>query len=220
MADTNRAAPPPPGSSTQRRCGGTLRRFVRSAQAMSGVEFALLAPIFFACMLEVMQLGLYFYTSATIDMVTNKAARRILVGDVQNGNLTQSQFIANIVCPLMPPSFSTNCASTVVINLIDLPVAPAPLGYASLVSTDYAHPGLSRPNPMVNGQFCPGFPGGVSPNTGKGVEVLEIFYPMPMVAFYWPGNSTSLDGNSQYYVSGSATFQNEPYKVTGQTGGC
>ncbi len=214
------------------RFGAALARFGASADAVSGIEFAMLAPVFFALLLEVMQLGMYFYTSAAVDYATNKAARRILTGAVQNASETRAQFIAGEVCPQMPPSYfdplnPTDCSGKVVVNLVDLAVANGPGGFYTMVNA--AQTGLTKPLPVdpVNGvavQYCPGFPGGINPNTqAASVEVLQIYYPMPVISFFWANFiSTSVNGQGSnvFYVGASASFQNEPYIVAVANNGC
>ena len=56
-----------PGPKPWRRMRGRLRRFRTSADAATMLEFALLAPLFFALLLEILQLGLYFYVSSAVD---------------------------------------------------------------------------------------------------------------------------------------------------------
>ena len=210
-----------PGTMPWRRLHRRLNRFRTSADAATMLEFALLAPLFFALLLEILQLGLYFYVSSTVDYATNVAARKILTGAVGNQNLTATQFRANVLCPLLPASFSgAACSNTVVVNLVNLPAAGAPGGFYSLLNAQKS--GLVRPV-MDNAttKFCPGFSGGPQSLGPASAEVLQVYYPMPVISLYWAGMmATTLNGSLVYYVGSVAAFQNEPYFSSSQTGGC
>lgn len=203
------------GKRSPRRRRG-LCAFTANAEATTALEFTLLAPLFFVIMLEIMQVGLYFYTSATLDYAMNLSARPILTGSVQNQNLSQSQYVSQVVCPVMPPSFNgSDCPSNVIVQITNQPIST---GLAAMINA--TGDDIVKPAPMGTQQatFCLGFSGGVNPNNGvKGVEVVQIFYPMPVVSLILTAYVSSLNNpNGLFYLSSVATFQNEPYQVTTQ----
>src|ERR1700742_2533633 len=71
-----------------------LRRFRRQRRGSAAVEFALVAPVFFA--------------SQVLETVTQASARYLLTGQAQSGGLTQAQF-KTYVCNQIPALFT--CAN-------------------------------------------------------------------------------------------------------------
>lgn len=191
-------------------------------KAATILEFALLSPIFFGLILEVLQWGLYFYVSSEIDLVTNAAARQILTGAIGNQNMNAAQFRANVLCPGLPAGFdSTTCPATIIVNLVNLPVAPSPAGFSTFVNATKT--ALIRPT-MNNAStsFCPGFTSDANQNNRPAsVEVLQVYYPMPVISLYWANAlAVNVNGKLLYYVGAVAAFRNEPYVAATQTGGC
>ena len=165
----------------------------------------MLTPVYMWIALMVMQVGLYFYYSASLQRATDSAVRQILVGNVANASLTQTQFLDQILCPQLS---HFNCAN-VVVNLID-----APSNFYSLtnqVSGSSTPPsGVTSP-PMNNAQtsFCIG---------GNGsVMVAQVYYAMPVIGIPAFAASTIFNGQPVVWIGASAVFKNEPF-TTSYTG--
>src|ERR1700710_70026 len=76
-----------------------LRRFRRNRGGSAAVEFALVAPVFFALLFAILERGILFFASQVLESVAQNAARQILTGQVQKAGLNQTTFASNIVCP-------------------------------------------------------------------------------------------------------------------------
>jgi Flp pilus assembly protein TadG len=128
-----------------RRCARELAHFRRSQQGATAVEFALIAPAFLAMLIAVLQTCVFVFAQQTLQNAAVQAGRLIMTGQVQNGNVTQSQFL-NSICPMIRPLFT----STPQLNYD---------GQQQLVVRS-RHPRTSRyraPDlPMVRGQRAPG----------------------------------------------------------------
>ena len=77
-----------------------LRRFRRNRGGSAVVEFALVAPMFFALLFAIIETALVFFASQVLETVTKDSARMILTGQAQNQALTAAQF--------KPPSFAAS----------------------------------------------------------------------------------------------------------------
>lgn len=170
---------------------------------VSAVEFALVVPAFIMLVIETLQLGFYFYTSASLDHATSSAARQILTGAVNQAGLTAAQFRTQVLCPALPGSMS--CAN-VVTNILDVPEATSPGGFYAYVNASQT--GITPPA-MDNTKtsFCPG-------SSGSYVYI-QVYYAMPVLSPIWTATATNWNGSNVHFVSASAAFKNEPFQSTG-----
>ena len=72
------------------------RRFLRDQRGVAALEFGLLAPIFFLMLLALIDLAIYFATTAIVHDAMETAARAVRVGALQSGS-TAAQFRA-VLC--------------------------------------------------------------------------------------------------------------------------
>ena len=107
------------------------RPFIKNRQASAAVEFALIGLLCVELIIETMQAGLYFYTSASLEFATGKAVRQIMTGSVGSQGLTAAQFRTNILCPLLP---STMPCGNVVTNISTVSEDVAPNGFYLFVN--------------------------------------------------------------------------------------
>lgn len=173
------------------------------ASGISAIEFAGLLVFFMMIVGEILQLGLYFYTSASLNYATNKAVRQILIGAVANQNLTAAQFRTQILCPLLPGAMS--CAN-VITNVQTVTEGTNPNGFYSFVNA--AQTSLIVPSMNNNlTSFCIG--------TGGSYVIVQVFYAMPVLGLSWLlANATTWNGSSVYFVSANSAFRSEPFQTT------
>src|ERR1035441_3383872 len=76
-----------------------LRRFRRSRRGSAAVEFALVAPLFFALLFAIIETALMFFASQVLETVTQDSARMILTGQAQTLLYDQASFKSQVVCP-------------------------------------------------------------------------------------------------------------------------
>lgn len=70
---------------------------LRRAEGHAAVEFALIAPVFFVLLMAIVETGMVYFAESTLENGIETAARMIRTGQVQSGNMTQTQF-RQIVC--------------------------------------------------------------------------------------------------------------------------
>jgi Flp pilus assembly protein TadG len=72
-----------------------VRRFRRNRRASTAVEFALIAPIFFALIFAILETALYFFAGQILEIGTQDTARLIFTNQAQ-GTMTAQQFHDNL----------------------------------------------------------------------------------------------------------------------------
>ena len=127
--------------------------FGRERKAVAAVEFALVGLVGLELLVEIMQAGTYFYTSAGVERATSKAVRQILTGAVNSAGYTATQFRANVLCPAISGT-NLSCGN-VITNIQTVSEAPSPGGFYALLNSSQT--GLLRP-PLDNSQttYCTG----------------------------------------------------------------
>jgi Flp pilus assembly protein TadG len=172
-----------------RRCARQVARFRRSRQGATAVEFALIAPAFLAMLIAVLQTCVFVFAQQTLQNAAVQAGRLIMTGQVQNGNVTQSQFL-NSICPMIRPLF--NCNSLI----IDVQ------SYTSFSGADTSTPQLN-----YNGQGQVTNSWSYDPGTPGQVVIVRLIYqwsvvsgPLGFVLSNLPNNSAEMMGISAFRV--------------------
>jgi Flp pilus assembly protein TadG len=169
-----------------------LRRFRRNRGGSAAVEFALVAPVFFALLFAIIETALVFFASQVLETVTQNSARMIMTGQAQAAAYTPAQF-ATYVCNQVPALF--NCANI----SIDVQSYPAFSGITINSQID------GTKNFINNMQYCPGNPGDI--------VVVRLFYQWPLFVTGLGYNITNLSG-SKRLLSATAAFRNEPFAAS------
>ena len=167
-----------------------LRRFRHNRRGSAAVEFALVAPVFFALLFAILETGIMFFAGQVLETVTLESARMILTGQAQTAAYTPPQF-ATYVCSQVPALFSCNNIS------IDVKSYPSFSGVTISNQIDNNANFIS-----YNLQYSPGGPGDI--------VVVRLFYQWPLFVTGLGWNPSNLAGNKRLLV-GIAAFKNEPY---------
>src|SRR5471032_2889596 len=85
--------------------GNLLRRFRRNRRGTAVIEFALVAPVFFALLFAIIETALVFFAGQVLETITQDSARQILTGQAQTAAFTQADF-KTLVCSKIPALFS------------------------------------------------------------------------------------------------------------------
>ena len=72
--------------------GNILRRFRRNRGGSAAIEFALVAPVFFALLFAIIETAVMFFASQVLETIAQESARMILTGQAQTASYTQPQF--------------------------------------------------------------------------------------------------------------------------------
>src|SRR5882757_8848750 len=166
-----------------------LRRFRRNRRGSAAVEFALVAPIFFALLFAIIETAFMFFASQVLETVTQDSARMIMTGQAQTAAYTQAQF-KTYVCGRIPALFS--CPNV----YVDVQSYPAFANVNINSQIDGAN------NFVNNMQYSPGGPGDI--------VVVRLFYQWPLFVTGLGYNISNLSG-SKRLLSATAAFRNEPY---------
>lgn len=169
------------------------RRFRRNRKGSAALEFALVAPIFFALLFAILETALMFFANQVLETVTQASARMIFTGQAQQAAYTQTQF-ANYVCSQIPAAFF-DC------NSIKIDVR----SYSSFGSVTIPNQIDAGGNFIDNMQYSPGAAGDI--------VVVRLFYQWPIFVTGLGYNITNLTG-SKRLLSGTAAFKNEPYTTS------
>ena len=179
----------PPAAPTN-SCRKVLRRFGRSRRGSAAVEFALVAPVFFALLFAILETALMFFASQVLETITQDSARMIVSGQAQSSSFTQTQF-KTYVCGRIPALF--NCNSL----YVDVE------SYSSFSSITL------NSQIDVNGNFVNNNMQ-YSPGGAGDIVVVRLFYPWQLFVTGLGYNISNLSGNQRLLVA-TAAFQNEPY---------
>jgi Flp pilus assembly protein TadG len=167
-----------------------LHRFRRNRRGSAAVEFALVAPIFFAVLFAIIELALVFFASQILETVTQDTARLIMTGQAQNAAFTQAQF-KNAVCAKLTVMF--DCVNGVAIDV---------QSYTTFSTVDISSPIDASKNFVPPNNYLPGGP--------TDIVVVRLFYKWPVFVTGLGFNLANLSGNKRL-LTATAAFQNEPY---------
>jgi Flp pilus assembly protein TadG len=167
-----------------------LHRFRRNRGGSAAVEFALVAPLFFAVLFAIIELALVFFASQILETVTQDTARLIMTGQAQNASFTQAQF-KNAVCAKLVTMF--DCVNGVSIDV---------QSYKAFASVDISNPIDEGKNFVPPNNYLPGGPGDI--------VVVRLFYKWPLFVTGLGFDIANI-GKNQRLLTATAAFQNEPY---------
>jgi Flp pilus assembly protein TadG len=176
-----------------------LRRFRRNRAGSAAVEFALVAPVFFALLFAIIETGIIFLANQVLETVAQDSARLIMTGQAQAAAYTQSTFASKVVCPT-DGSGLANVLFTCANVFVDVESYPGG-SFASVPSPlpSQIDAGKNFINNMV---YLPGGPGDI--------VVVRMFYAWPQVVTGLGYNITNLTGNKRLLYA-TAAFRNEPF---------
>ena len=167
-----------------------LRRFRRNRRGSAAVEFALVAPIFFAVLFAIIELALVFFASQILETVTQDTSRLIMTGQAQNASYTQASF-KDAVCAKLTVMF--DCVNGVSIDV---------QSYKTFDTVDISSPIDATKSFVPPNNYLPGGPGDI--------VVVRLFYKWPLFVTGLGFNPANIAGNKRL-LTATAAFQNEPY---------
>jgi len=166
-----------------------FRSFRFSRRGSAAVEFALVAPIFFALLFAIIETAIIFFAGQVLETITQNSARMILTGQAQMASYNQAQFQA-YVCSQIPALF--NCSNV----YVDVESYPS---FSSVTINSQID---GKNNFINNMQYNPGGPGDI--------VVVRLFYQWPLFVTGLGYNISNLSSNMRL-LTATAAFRNEPY---------
>ena len=177
---------PPATASTN----NILHRFRRNRRGTAAIEFALVAPIFFAVLFAIIELALTFFASQMLETVTQDSARLIMTGQAQGASLSQSQF-KTAVCSRIIALF--DCTNGIYVDV---------QSYTTFSNVTITDPIDGSRNFLPAMNYSPG---------GSGdIVVVRVFYQWPLIVTGLGYNIANLAG-SKRLLSATVAFRNEPF---------
>jgi Flp pilus assembly protein TadG len=178
-----------PSLAAPRAVRNIFRRFRRNRRGSAAVEFALVAPVFFALLFAIIETAIVFFAGQVLETITQNSARMIMTGQAQTAAYTATQF-KTYVCSQIPALF--NC------NGIYVDVESFPAFTSVTINNQIDGSG----NFINNMQYSPGSPGDI--------VVVRLFYQWPLFVTGLGYNIANLSGSQRLLVA-TAAFKNEPY---------
>ena len=171
-----------------------LRGFARGERGAAAVEFALIALPFFALLMGIVEVGMIFLISTTLEDATNTAARQIRLGAMQTQTTAETATaFQGAICNNLT-WLGSSCTSNLEVD----------------VRTFSQFQSVTLPNPISSGklqpqsqlQFQMGGPGEI--------VLVRAYYPWNLIAPLIDGMTAQTSGG-QTLITATATFRNEPY---------
>jgi Flp pilus assembly protein TadG len=183
---------PPAGLHSLMPAALALSRLRRGKGGATAVEFALIAPVFVALLIAILQVGIVFFAEQALQTASVIASRLVLTGQAQNSAMTQAQF-QNAICPTVQTLFS--CANI----MVDVQ------NYSSFSTANISTPTLtydSQGNVTNTWSFAPG--------TAGSIVVVRFIYQWPVIGGPL-GFAISNLPNGKRLMMGVSAFRVEPY---------
>jgi len=173
------------------RSRSLFKRFVAARRGATAVEFALVAAPFLALMFGVLELGLVFMVSTTLDNATEAAARTIRTGQLQTAGGSANSFKA-AVCNNMS-WLGASCSGKLTVDVRTFPK------FADVSMTSPVTDGA------VDASKTAFTPGG-----GEDIVVVRAYYEWTLITPMLNAGLANLGGTKRLVYS-TVTFRNEPY---------
>lgn len=168
-----------------------LNRFRRSRDGATAVEFAIVATPFLALMFGILDLGLVFLVSTTLENAVEEASRKIRTGELQTAGGTAATF-KTAICDEMS-WIGADCAGAVHVD----------------VRTFTTFAGVSITDPTTNGAFDD-TKTQFSTGGSESIVLVRVYYEWGLMAPLMNPGLKNLS-NDKRLISATATFRNEPY---------
>ncbi|MBW7969270.1 TadE/TadG family type IV pilus assembly protein [Bradyrhizobium sp. BR 10289] len=178
-----------------------MRRFRGNRRGSAAVEFALVAPIFFALLFAIIETALMFFAGQVLETITQNSARVVLTGQAQSGSVTACA-VNSVSTPCTQATFKAYVCSQI----------PALFDCNSLVVDVASYSSFSAIS-LANFNAC-NFDTtnmGYNPGTSGQVVVVRLYYKWPLFVTGLGYNLACSSSNSTRLLVATAAFQNEPY---------
>jgi len=174
-----------------------LRRLIACASGATAVEFAFIAMPFFMLLIGILELGLMFMASTTINAAAVAEARLVRTGQFQaSGAVSQNDF-KTALCNNMSWISTADCMANMSLDVRTFPTFSS----------------ISVPPPVVNGvldtaqlKFDPG--------QSCDIVLVRVFYPWTLLAPVLEPGLPDLGSNKKLLTTAVA-FRNENWAVGG-----
>jgi Flp pilus assembly pilin Flp len=169
-----------------------LRRFRRNRHGSAAVEFALVAPVFFALLFAIIETAIIFFAGQVLETVTQDSSRLIMTGQAQIAAYkTADDFKTNVVCPRINVLF--DCKNGISVDV-----------------QSYSQFSAVKIIPPIDASLTFVAPNNYSPGGAGNIVVVRLFYQWPLFVTGLGYNISNLKNNMRL-LTATAAFQNEPF---------
>jgi Flp pilus assembly protein TadG len=174
--------------------GNLLRRFRRNRRGSTAVEFALVAPLFFALLFAILEAAIVFFAGQLLELGTAESARLMMTHQAQDSSMDADTFKKDL-CNRIKVMF--NCSGSNLDNItVDVKVfTPG----TAITITD----------PIVSGNLAGTFTYQLPPSGSPNTIVVRAFYKWPLFVTGLGFNLANLNG-SKRLLAATAAFHVEP----------
>lgn len=177
------------------------RNILKNQRGATALEFALIAPVFFAFILAIIDIAAYFFVAGQLQHGVVQAARQIRTGNIIGNNTASRDLFRNAVCSEIVTGMIGGCGTTIRVDVRAFDSYGAVTLPASL---DANSDGVIDDDETVfntGGPSCP--------------VIVRAFYNYSTIV---PGLERVLAAviPGTVYITSATAFRNEPF--TGGTG--
>jgi Flp pilus assembly protein TadG len=173
------------------------RSLLAARDGAAAVEFAIISLPFLAILFSILELGLIFMASITIEAATVAAARQIRTGQLQQGANNNAAGFKALVCSDMSWISATDCAANLSVD----------------VRTFASFSAISVTPPIAGNAIDPSQ---LTFNAGSAcsIVVVRVFYPWTLITPVFEPGLPNL-GTNQRLLTTMVAFRNENYQALG-----
>jgi len=168
-----------------------LKRFGAARRGATTVEFAFVAIPFLALVFGVLELGLVFLASTTLENATDTISRRIRTGQFQEAGGNKATF-KSAICAEMT-WLASDCASRLYVDVKTFPK------FADVVATTPTTDAQLKTEPFTEGG-------------PEDIVLVRTYYQWTLITPLMNKSLETIAGTGTRLISSTATFRNEPYK--------
>jgi len=170
-----------------------LVTFRRHQGGASAVEFALVAPFFFALMFAIFEFAFLFFAGQVLETATHDTARLVMTGQAQSEKLNKAEFKEKFCARIVALFDCKNGIS------IDVKAYPS---FGLIKPEDVALPIDKNRNFIDNMRYEPGKEGEI--------VIVRVFYQWQLFLTSFGLDLANLSGG-KHLLSATAAFRNEPF---------
>jgi Flp pilus assembly protein TadG len=175
-----------------------LTRFLRADRGVTAVEFALISLPLMLMTFGLLELGLVFLVSATLDTAVETSAREIRTGEFQTSAANTRADFKNLVCSKMT-WLQGQCAANLWLD----------------VRTFATFSALAANPPVNPATFNPAAPGATCFTAGNPTDIVLVRAYFQWTLFTPVLNSALANtGSTQRLLTSTTAFRNEPYNTS------
>ena len=176
-----------------------LRRIRRETKGAAGIEFAIIAPVFFMLLWAIFETGLVFFASQTLVHGLQTTSRQIRTGQAASDELTQSQF-RTMVCNQV--NYLLSCDADKLYIDVQAFSTFGGVGFPAPLKPDGTFDNVNM------NHFDIGESGNIS--GGSSIVLVRAFYVWPLFTPVFSHFFANM-GTDKRLLSASVAFKNEPF---------